>query len=281
MQYAMATWLVHGASPAEKIAGLHALGFDGVSLISAAKRFPSEGAIKEVIAALEQAGMSLTIHSAFGEAAKPGAWRQDIEAASRFQRQWDRKLVITFDPAYAADGDGEVSFDFQTTVAGLRHAVETLGPLGVKVGIENWLIASRPEVFGAYREEIPHQALGMLLDVGHLKIALAQDLIRAGTATEFLEAMPLPVWEVHVHDNDGVLDLHQPLLDPGPLLREVADALRRRGEDATLTLESKPEDGAWSLNDPGHARMLQESLACARSAPGKPDGLDARPHHRV
>jgi len=208
--------------------------------------------------------MGVTFHSAFGDEAGAQTWREDAAAAAEFQRARRSDLVMTFDPGYRVR-NGEVEIDAARTVEGLSEVVDRLGPLGVRVGLENWINAPGPELFRACCERIADQLFGMLLDVGHLKIILAAAGAGPAGVEDYLAAIPLPIWEVHVHDNDGKLDQHRPPAD-GEWLGRVLRCVRRRGDGPTLTVEAKPEKGAWNLEDAAQLRALGACLACVRSA---------------
>lgn len=264
MRYGVATWSIEGMAPEEKVRRLHGMGFTCASFCLPTGVFGAPGVMAAVTSASEELGMDVTLHSALGDTSEDGAWLEHLATATRFRQQHGGELVVTFDPAYA-QRDGEALFDREATVARLGHAVACLGPLGVRVGVENWLIATQTTDFLAYRRAIGHHAFGMLLDIGHLKIALMQGLIQGMTASEFVAAMPLPIWEIHVHDNDGVRDRHWPCRDP-ELLRETLAAVRARGDDPWLTIEARPHGRSWSLDDPEDAAALRECLACLKHA---------------
>ena len=86
--------------------------------------------------------------------------------------------------------------------------------------------------------QLDHPNLFLLLDVGHCLITgedAAAVVRRAGPRLGF----------VHLDDNDGVGDLHWPLLTgrlTEPALREVLAALPLAGYDGALTLELSPRN---------------------------------------
>ena len=104
-------------------------------------------------------------------------------------------------------------------------------------------LASATQVL-AWLDEINHSHLKLLLDVGHCLISQedpANIVRRAGKRLGW----------VHFDDNNGVDDLHWPLLT-GQLTRsalaEVLRALEEVDYREALTLELKPEHGDWKEN---------------------------------
>lgn len=98
---------------------------------------------------------------------------------------------------------------FQAFCKSVEEILACSRRLGVKVALENLehknqvYMMTRPEEFARFQEIFPE--VGVLLDLGHLKIASA----RLGyEVKEFLRAVQDNVLEVHIHENDGEQDLH-------------------------------------------------------------------------
>jgi len=72
--------------------------------------------------------------------------------------------------------------------------------------VENWMF--EPEDFVLVKEKADIPDLGLLIDIGHLNLYEKQMEKRAD---EYIEALPLEIYELHLHDNDGVKDYHLPL----------------------------------------------------------------------
>ena len=83
--------------------------------------------------------------------------------------------------------------------------------------------------------------LGVLLDIGHLNVRLRN---AAGPGWEDLDAVigsiPVPIRELHVHDNAGDRDSHAPIGYGNNRFEEVARALARVGFDGVSTIEIVP-----------------------------------------
>jgi sugar phosphate isomerase/epimerase len=67
---------------------------------------------------------------------------------------------------------------------------------------------AEPGEFTRLLSDLPDEHLGILLDLGHLKVTattLGFDL------TEFITAVAPAIGAFHLHDNDGTKDQHQPV----------------------------------------------------------------------
>jgi len=81
---------------------------------------------------------------------------------------------------------------------------------GVKIALENLerkneaYMMTRPEEFAHFQEIFPE--VGVLLDLGHLKIASNRLDFKVN---DFIRTVQDNVLEVHIHENDGEKDLHR------------------------------------------------------------------------
>lgn len=126
-----------------------------------------------------------------------------------------------------------------------------------KIALEDFGLTS------AERQQIEHlksnARFGFLLDIGHMNIRLhgkrqegerlmlnSPDECPATdhpTAENFLQAFrskEFPIFEIHLHSNDGITDMHY-FLDDGILdVQIIADVLKEIAYDGILTIESAP-----------------------------------------
>ncbi len=149
-------------------------------------------------------------------------------------------VVPGFDAAPAALARfGEACALLAEFAAGLR----------VRLGVEHFPRRALPSVAATleWLEAVGHANFGLLLDVGHCQISgeePAAAVRRAGARLAY----------VHFDDNDGVGDVHWPLLT-GRLteagVRDVFTALRAVGYDGGLAIELHPAtpDVAGALRD--------------------------------
>ncbi len=105
---------------------------------------------------------------------------------------------------------------------GLRLMVENLGRSFSHAADFEPLLAASP-------------ALGFHLDVGHANLARARD--EPNRAAELVAAFGDRLAHVHVHDNNGLDDLHLPLGAGTVPWPEIVATLKRAGYDGTVTLE--------------------------------------------
>jgi sugar phosphate isomerase/epimerase len=99
---------------------------------------------------------------------------------------------------------------FQTFCRSVEEILEVSRRLGVDIAVENLehknqaYMMTRPEEFLRFQEIFPE--VGVLLDLGHLKIASRRLGFRA---SDFLSAVRDNVFEVHIHENDCQVDMHK------------------------------------------------------------------------
>jgi sugar phosphate isomerase/epimerase len=143
----------------------------------------------------------------------------------------------------------------------VHELAETGRRAGVKLAVENnvcrpgqqdLLLLHAPDEFRRLLETTPADRVGVLLDTGHLSVS-SQTL--DFDPQDFLRAVEGRVLAVHLHDNDGVTDLHRPAEQGSWALR----AARRLSHLGSCTIvESKFPDVA-SLA--AYATSLQRALS--------------------
>jgi sugar phosphate isomerase/epimerase len=140
--------------------------------------------------------------------------------------------------AYLVPGVGE-DVRIRTYLAeGCGLLAEFAAQRMVRLGVEHTPGRLLPDAARtlAWLEDVGHANLGLLLDVGHCLLS------GESPAAVVRQAGPRLV-HVHLDDNDGIGDLHWPLLTgrlTEPQLRELASALRAIGYRGGLTLELNP-----------------------------------------
>jgi sugar phosphate isomerase/epimerase len=92
----------------------------------------------------------------------------------------------------------------------------------------------------------------VLIDTGHLNLYVKKIGKRAD---EYIEALPLEIHELHLHDNDGVRHLHLPLHTRQgsilPIMGDAVNGLKRTGFDGIVTLEVIPYGQRVYIKDEG------------------------------
>ncbi len=132
---------------------------------------------------------------------------------------------------------------------------EWLAPKGIAYGLENagisdYLFCSR-EDFRRFRERHDLPGLGLLLDAGHANVHCHCDNVPGETKIgDFVRGLPLPVHEVHLHDNAGAQDEHRELGRGNLDLYGLLEALRDIVFAGPLTLEVcvRPETRGYLAN---------------------------------
>ena len=234
MMYGIAAWNIRASDKLEherasyelstKLRAFKDMGFQAVSLSRYAP-YPVEEEEIELLRNYE----AVTVH--IGCPADPDELRQVRE----IHRRTGLIRWVSFDAAPKRSGD----LDLECTVRCLMHALGLLSKEKIGVLIENWMFGS--ETFRLIKKEVGRRGLGILLDLGHLNLYSKKMGMRAD---EYINRLPLDIHEIHLHDNDGVQDLHLPLAPrQGSLLlamEDVVAGLKKKGFDGVVTLEVMP-----------------------------------------
>ncbi len=138
--------------------------------------------------------------------------------------------------------------DLEVTLKNLEKASSTASKFGISLLVENCTsnesaYMNTLEDFVILFDTTCAKNLGLCLDVGHAYIERNLD--------DFLSKFYERLMNVHLHDNDGLRDLHMPL-DAGKVpWRKVLENLARKGYDGFVTLEckSRMEDSLNKLNE--------------------------------
>jgi sugar phosphate isomerase/epimerase len=239
MRAAITVWNVPAPSLEKRLDEVAALGFRSVALTHALAPTAADHTPEQLGRWLEARHLEALVHGDIGDATRDQdeqAVRQHIEAVARFQQETGRIRLMTFDPGFYRRPDNTMAYHADSTTQILELALERLAPLGIRVGLENWAINAHPDDFAQVAQRLDDPSLGILLDLGHLHIALrARDV--APSAEAFVAALPLPIWEIHVHDNDGQRDQHRPLGWGTLDIDAMAGALQAHGFDGYVTVE--------------------------------------------
>ncbi|MBC7236976.1 MAG: sugar phosphate isomerase/epimerase [Chloroflexi bacterium] len=237
MRASITAWNVQAPSLEHKMQAFAALGFDGVAFLHRVPAVSTDGQGDRLGELLFTWGLEALVHGAVGNAGRGiRAVREHIEAVARFQAETGRVWAMTFDPGYRRQGRNAVLYDADRTARVLELALRRLAPLGVRVGLENWTINTSVGCFERLAERLGDPALGVLLDLGHLHIACCSGLLE-DTPEQYIRALPLPIWELHVHDNNGLKDQHRPLGRGTLDVERMAGVLAACGFNGYVTVE--------------------------------------------
>jgi len=138
--------------------------------------------------------------------------------------------------------------NLDSTVESLEKLSHMASRFGINLLVENCMsresaYLSGIEDFVMLFDTASSKNLGLCLDVGHAYVD--------GSIDGFLRRFYEKIMNVHLHDNDGLHDLHLPL-DAGKVpWRRVLDVLCKRGYEGFVTLEckSKIEESLNKINE--------------------------------
>lgn len=142
-----------------------------------------------------------------------------------------------------------------------------------KVAVEDFGL--KPEERAQIESLKGNARFGYLIDIGHMNIRLhgvntennplftnfpdecpktdapgVADFLRAFEAKEF------PIFEIHLHNNDGISDQHD-FLEHGTIdMKDIADVLKRIGYQGVVTIETVPRLQGY-FRDEADARILK------------------------
>lgn len=199
--------------------------------------------MSQMAAALTQSGVQVhTLHALFGGPLMLGSTRE--EGRPEALRRHEETLRVA-----AGLGSDNVVFHLEAayseaSAAAARAALDRLLPLAESVRVRLALEVLSPGCYGSRVEHLSdilqHYAspwLGICLDFGHAH--------QAGTIPQWIDALAGQIVTLHLHDNDGVRDQHQPpglgTLDWPAMLGR----LRRAGYTGPLVSEARTPAG-WA-----------------------------------
>lgn len=275
----IATWNYHEGTLADRIRRFAAMGFDAVSLSPGDASALCGGLTPDVEEEILSRGLAVTIHGAFTPG---GNTTPDEVLLAEFQSYvgWHARTGLLYSVNYDAAGlcgaDGEWEYDARTMRRVLRQMLSASNGSGVSVGVEDWPRTRDQLESVADLRAYPH--FGILIDLGHLNLRVREggppgDDFPLKAARGYLDAVDLPINEVHVHNNDGVRDRHAPPTRGTADLAALAGILRRKGAHCVSTVEIVP---AWcDLSEEQGVEAAREALdfwrtACAPAASGGP-----------
>jgi len=159
----------------------------------------SKKQIKRSIDFCHSLGINLfTFHAGF---------RVDPDENFRFDQG---QPIAPYEKAFATFVDSIVDINSYAQERGIRTAVEhnVLSEYNVVNGHNPYLLLCEAEEFEKLWERIPSNNVGILLDLGHLKVTshwLGFDKY------EFIDKVKNRVFAIHVHENNGTVDEHRKL----------------------------------------------------------------------
>ncbi len=118
---------------------------------------------------------------------------------------YDQKIpLIPYEEAFATLVNSVSEICDYARKLGVRIAVENLG----SVSKDKYLMMCESQEFKRLFSAVSYDKFGMLLDLGHLKLA---SIARNFDRYDFIDSVRDYVFELHVHDNNGQIDEHRAL----------------------------------------------------------------------
>ena len=262
MRTGIALWNHKDKGFLEKVEFFAANGFRAVSALGGQFVQIDEATGDGLAELLRRHDLAFTIHHKLPSDEKPPTpeeFPSHLDVFLRWQRRHRLLTGLTFD----------VGPDPDVWMPHLRETLSAFRDEEVFICCEDFPLtdAARAKL-GGLEKEFPR--LGILVDLGHMNLRLTA---RRGDACvapapacsapadveRYLRAIPLPIRELHVHNNDGLRDQHQHL-GSGTLPVAVAGAtLRAMKFDGISTIEFVP-----SWNDIPSPEGCELALASAR-----------------
>ena len=236
MRYGIAVW--NFQEPGSTLVGLvevfAGFGFDAVSFLPGQVVNCGDAEAAALLALMRERSLVATVHGNFEMT------RSDVETVVR--RLGDRLAAVTMDAAMTADSCGHF-YDGPRMAAFLREVEEATRQRGAQFAVEDFPLDG--QALERYRADLApvldSPRYGTLIDLGHLNLRTRQaDYFRNMTPADYIRRVPLPIIEVHVHDNKGERDSHAPIGFGDVPFAEIAPALREAGFDGISTIEIAP-----------------------------------------
>ena len=236
MRYGIAVWNFRedGVPLVRLVEEFADAGFDAVSFLPGQLVQCSGAEAQEVASLLRQRGLVATVHGNFQMTFA------DVETL--VGRLGDRLVALTMDAAMTTDSCGQF-YDGPKMAQLLAEVEDITDGTTVRFGVEDFPLDRL--ALDHYREDLGPlldcPRYGTLIDLGHLNLRLHQsDYFRNMTPADYIRRVPLPIIEVHVHDNQGERDSHAPIGFGDVPFAEIAPALRAAGFDGLSTIEIAP-----------------------------------------
>ncbi len=250
MKNGLAIWHYPHRTTKENILFFAEKGFDSLSINGTG--FVGElksGLSEEIAEAVRISGVYLTVHYClpFSHSEEHvNAFYEGIDLISEWQKKHGHIGILSFDVPQSIRDNIKAYLDrAMNSVEGCKFAVEDFG-----------LTKEEREQIESLKGD---ERFGYLVDIGHMYMRIKgadkhkatlflnspeecpvcgnpkeEEFKRAFSSKEF------PVFEIHLHNNDGENDTHRFLTDGTLEIPEIAKLLKDIGYDGVLTIESAP-----------------------------------------
>lgn len=236
MRYGIAIWNYcwRPAGLPDAIRHFASQGFDTIGLHPGQFADCPREHLAAVAASLRDLNLAAGVH---------GACAMDERAADTvIEALGDRLCSVTLDSAMREDSRGRLH-DGQRIAAALSRLQRLTEGTDVLLGIEDFpLDHAALEYFRAELGDVlTHPRTGILIDVGHMHMRMkTSSYFSALSVHDYFRRPPVPLVEVHLHDNNGMKDEHGHFGFGSVPFPEIANALRAMKYDGLCTIEIAP-----------------------------------------
>ena len=264
------TWLLRGLRLPDAIAFLAEAGYRSVAFLQDVMGVRGSER-EEAAAAIRELGFSITYHGCVQWWVGQDQRFDDAKVQAMFEdvRWWHENaggVVSCCSDRVAgptAEGPNRRYLEGETRRLAQCER-DFFEPLGVGYGIENCFhrYCLHEEMRGlkdSVRGPAPH--LGSILDVGHAFVHVNVDRTDGLSFEDYLDGIPVRIWELHITDNHGASDEH---LAPGEGtldFRALRRAMDRRGFDGPISMEVCKDaahgDNCFDLSNPAHRDAIR------------------------
>lgn len=250
MKNGLAIWHYPHRSVVENVEFFAKCGFQSVSVLG--RHFyamrDDEEALSELAVLVKKYDLILTMHHELPRnhlAESISDFKGFVAVVSSWQEKYGCISILSFD----------VWSDIRDNITPyIDYVLEKVE--GCKIAVEDFGLNIKERSQIEYLKD--NERFGYLVDIGHMHIRLckkmkqSQDALNGGAECqeyskpgfeEFLKAFKskdFPIFEMHLHNNDGVSDLHYFLEDGILDIPVIAAVLREINFDGVLTIESAP-----------------------------------------
>lgn len=201
--------------------------------------------LEQVARSFRENGRTVTLHGPFMDLA-PGALDGKIREVTARRLLETMELVPLFRPLsvvfHVGYDDRCYNAYRQEWLAGSLATWEPMARraegLGVMISLEN-VYEQTPDMIVALLDSLSSRNVGFCLDVGH------QNAFSTRPLAEWLKVLGSRLMEVHLHDNDGRGDDHQPIGGGRVAFSTLFAYLVETGLRPVITLEPHTEASLW------------------------------------
>ncbi len=254
MIHSAATWTfcVEDTELPERIEIFAGFGLDAIS-ISPGQILRADDALRfDIVAQLDSHDLTVTVHG--------NCDNTPDDVGQLLSCLGDRLACFTVDGSRVQDSRG-TWWDAERMAGLMREVDDVSSGTDMRFGIEDFPLDQW--AYDGYRTHLAPLAdlprYGLLVDLGHMNIRRRrQHYFKGVSVLEYFDRLPVPLIEIHVHDNDGNRDQHGPIGFGNLPFDETASALRSIGFDGVSTIEIAP--GFHGSTPAASTPKVEESL---------------------